>query len=426
MLEKIMESIQEALSVMPLMMLNETDKADLFHFAYELVEYYMEDNLKWMKKPSFHEDLNETILETLQDICENIYNEELEEDLREIVQKASRAYFSQVLPRRSYTKTFVKPRVHREKIGETIEKLRNVLQHEQRTTEWYEDRWNMISASSAWKALGSESQKNSLIYEKCVPLDTTKYASVNVDSPFHWGQKYEPLSILIYEDKYKTTVEDFGCIPHPEFSNIGASPDGINTDPNSSRYGRMVEVKNRFSESVPITGNPKEEYWIQMQQQMNVCNLNECDFLETRFKEYSSSVEFYADGDSFQTTADGKMKGVYLYFQKDNIPYYEYPALNLSEEAYEEWQTATMLAKEEAGYQWISSIYWYLDKFSCVLVFKNKLWFDLALREINDVWSTILKERETGYEHRAPKKQVRKINEPTKNKCLIDFTLLKM
>ena len=32
---------------------------------------------------------------------------------------------------------------------------------------------------------------------------------VNVNTPLHWGQKYEPLSVLIYEDKFNTKVEDF-------------------------------------------------------------------------------------------------------------------------------------------------------------------------------------------------------------------------
>jgi hypothetical protein len=207
---------------------------------------------------------------------------------------------------------------------------------------------------------------------------------------------------------------------------VGASPDGINTDPESTRYGRMVEVKNRFSESVPITGNPKEEYWIQMQMQMNVCDLNECDFLETRFKEYLSSSEFYADGDTFQKTADGKIKGIYLYLQKDGMPHYEYPSLHLSQEEYETWQDKTIEEKGKEGYEWISCIYWYMDKYSCVLVFRNRKWFDLAIQQINDVWETIVKERITGYEHRAPQRRIRKISEPSKANCLIDITQLKL
>ena len=316
--------------------------------------------------------------------------------------------------------------MHIDKISKTIERLRNVPQNEQRTTEWYEDRWNMISASSAWKALSSESYKNSLIYEKCCPLDTSKYATVNVSSPFHWGQKYEPLSVMIYEDKYGTTVEDFGCIPHPDHPNVGASPDGINTDPKSKLYGRMLEVKNRFSESVPITGNPKEEYWIQMQMQMNVCDLNECDFLETRFKEYEGENEFMEDGESFNLTKEEKMKGIYLYFQKNDKPHYEYPPLHLSKLEYEKWEEETMNKMEKEGYEWISRIYWYLDKMSCVLVFRNRKWFEKAILEINELWQTILKERKSGYEHRAPTKRVRKDSGDKKPNCMIDISMLQI
>ena len=80
--------------------------------------------------------------------------------------------------------------------------------------------------------------------------------------------------------------------------------------------------------------------------------------------------------------------------------------------------------KQKEGYIWISYIYWYLDKMSCVLVFRNKIWFEEALVELNKVWETILKERSEGYEHRAPAKRVRKITEPTTTGCLIDIASL--
>ena len=49
---------------------------------------------------------------------------------------------------------------------------------------------------------------------------------------------------------------------------------------------------------------------------MNVCELNECDFLETRFKEYSSSHEFFEDG-TFTTTANGKIEEfIYIFRRK--------------------------------------------------------------------------------------------------------------
>ena len=425
MLEQIMHSIQMAMEEQPLVEIKIQDKDDIMNMVYEFISLYMRDFLLTMQKPNFHTELFESALEHLITNFENIYNEEFEEELRSDIQRACSLYFSNAVPRRSYKKTFEKPRINKEKIQKVVEFLRSVPQNEQRTPAWYQDRWNMISASAAWKALSSDAHKNSLIFEKCTPINTDKFSSVNVNSPFHWGQKYEPLSIIIYEDKYNTTVEDFGCIPHREFKNIGASPDGINTDSNSTRFGRMVEVKNRFSESVPITGNPKEEYWIQMQLQMNVCELNECDFLETRFKEYPTSQEFYQDGNGFEKTVDGKMKGIYIYFQKNGYPHYEYPPLHQTKEEFEKWEEDIIGKKTGEGYEWIKNNYWYLDKYSCVLVFRNKPWFNLAVAKINAVWDIIIKERVTGFEHRAPTKRVRKISE-TKSKCLIQTKHLKV
>ena len=124
--------------------------------------------------------------------------------------------------------------------------------------------------------------KNQLIYEKCQPLQGScdddsdveeSVKMVNVNTTLHWGQKYEPLSVMIYEDDYDTKVEDFGCIQDDQYSFLGASPDGIITDVKSDRYGRMLEIKNIVNRE--IDGIPKKEYWIQMQLQMKVCDLEE-------------------------------------------------------------------------------------------------------------------------------------------------------
>jgi hypothetical protein len=175
-------------------------------------------------------------------------------------------------------------------------------QTQQRTPAWYERRHNMITASAAWKAFGTDAVINQLIYEKCKPFmecgDNTPAAqAVNVDSPLHWGQKYEQLSSAIYQLKNNTLLGEFGCIQHsnPGLSFLGGSPDGINVDEGSPLYGRMVEIKNIVNRD--ITGIPKEEYWIQMQIQMEVCNLPECDFEETKFTEYEDEDAFNADSD---------------------------------------------------------------------------------------------------------------------------------
>ena len=73
--------------------------------------------------------------------------------------------------------------------------LKNLPQPKQRTMEWYEYRHNLLTASSLWKVFGTESNVNSLIYEKCSPLNVEKYNSVNMDSTLHHGNKYEDVSI---------------------------------------------------------------------------------------------------------------------------------------------------------------------------------------------------------------------------------------
>ena len=55
----------------------------------------------------------------------------------------------------------------------------------------------------------------------------------------------------------------------------------------------------------------------------------------------------------------------------------------------------------------IKENYWYLDEFSCVVVKRNKLWFEAAKPKIFEIWDTILKERKEGFEHRAPKKRLK-------------------
>jgi len=57
------------------------------------------------------------------------------------------------------------------------------------------------------------------------------------------------------------------------------------------------------------------------------------------------------------------------------------------------------------GSIWVRTIYWYLDEYSCVLVRRNRLWFEEAVKVLARVWAMIEEERETGYEHRAPMKR---------------------
>ena len=289
----------------------------------------------------------------------------------------------------------------------------------QRTTEWYQFRHKLITASNAYKAFESQAQKNQLIYEKCKPLvidDDTDKRTINVNSPMHWGQKYEPVSVMLYESMYKTKIGDFGCIQHDKWPFIGASPDGINVDPESSRYGRLLEIKNIVNRE--IDGIPKKEYWVQMQLQMETCDLDECDFLECRFVEYKASTthegtseeqEFMMDGDTMQWTQAGERKGIIAYFNReDGNPLYVYMPLTIDTyKEYVEWEINTIKTSQDNGLTWIGNLYWCLAEMSCVLVDRNRRWFNDNIQSLSDIWDIIVRERGTGYEHRASNKKKR-------------------
>ena len=392
----------------------EIDYLDMFDNIYNIVDDYISNNIIKLYDPKYYDNIIIAVFDNLKNAYYNIYNETIEENINLYIQVCFNIYFSKIIPRRSYKTTFVKKITNSQfqYIKKRIEYLSAVPQPEQRTNEWYLFRYNLITASSAWKIFMGDKYTNNLIYEKCTPLDLNKYKSNSTEGPLHWGQKYEPLSVLYYEDKYNTTIDDFGCIKDEQYKFLGASPDGINTDINSSRYGRMLEIKNRYSFSVPITGIPKPEYWIQMQLQMNVCKLNECDFLETRFIEYSNKTDFDHDG-TFNLSSDNKPKGVFIAFIVDTKPVYFYPKFNISKSEYEKWEKN--LFDENKDNTLLSYIYWKLDKVSCVLVAINTVWYDTAVTDIENVWNTIKAERITGYNHRAPKKRVK----TTKYKCLI-------
>lgn len=450
---------------------------ELIESALHLMEEYVLENPSAISEPNFENELLEEIKELFYIQFENeiLESDFVEDDLNQLLEEAFAIYTTTFQPQRSIQqpedddenenneaneehdedneqqnkdKENKEEQQNKDKEAK-IQRLREIPQPVQRTPEWYKFRWNLITASNAWKAFESQSAINQLIFEKCQPLkdftipDTSndEVKMVNTTTTLHWGQKYEPLSVMMYEHMYDSSVEDFGCIQHPRYSFIGASPDGIIIRSNTGRYGRMLEIKNIVNRE--INGIPKKEYWIQMQLQMEVCDLDECDFLETKFVEYPDQSSYmkdsstsFVDGkecNSRVTTADGSYKGIIVHFhKKDGTPYYEYMPLHLWKPSdIAEWEENTIhrYESEPFNYIFIKFIYWKLEKLSCVLVSRNKEWFNQNVHKLENVWKTIEKERISGYEHRAPNRKPKKeysksYSEPSNDVCFLKVVKL--
>ena len=412
--------------------ISDKEQDDLKETIYELIEEFVKKDISEFANPEYlnilSKEITGIIMEALiqASICEGSEIDEIK--LAYFIEHTILDWFQEnvyIYPLRQephmdfniYTtifgqeEEFIRP-VIQTKISELMEK--NTKIPAQRTPEWYQSRHNMITASNLYQIFGSDAVKNRLIYEKCQPISqpVAEPTYVNTELSTHWGVKYEPVSTALYEEWTNTKVDEFGCLPHTRYPFIGASPDGIITDPESPYFGRMLEIKNIVNRE--IDGIPSEAYWTQMQIQMEVCDLEACDFLETRFKEYESEEAFFNE---VNTSRDEKKHGVILYFVKrgEQVPKYQYMPLSvpLHKESIDQWinDQIEIRSNQEIPQYLFKTIYWYLDEYSLITVRRNDSWFQSVVPQITAFWDLIVKERVEGFEHRAPKSRSRTISD---------------
>jgi len=175
---------------------------------------------------------------------------------------------------------------------------------------------------------------------------------------------------------------------------------------------------------------------------METCDLDECDFVESRIKEFDGPESFYEMAEKMRAGDEmEKMMGVMVFLIPRVHIRMELNREEMDDEedmdetvrdAIVEEQVVTVHGQyvtmpfdvsvdRDSIEGWLRDLrvlyphhvlhetyYWILDEWSCVLVKRNRPWFDTALPMIQETWNTIMKERESSdYMHRAPKKKVR-------------------
>lgn len=183
-------------------------------------------------------------------------------------------------------------------VEKEIKRLDQIPYIEQKTPEWLKFRANMISASVAGYCDAFEcgcgmSKEYGQIREKA-GLQSSKSIGWGSASIRH-GMTFEDLSGSLYNIFNGLTSKEYGILPDDKYPCIGASPDGIVIDVNDRenwqslrKLGRMREIKNPTSRL--INQRVPETYYWQMTQQMYVCRLPMCDFIQTSFAYPNSST----------------------------------------------------------------------------------------------------------------------------------------
>jgi putative phage-type endonuclease len=292
----------------------------------------------------------------------------------------------------SYVKNRMVHRLEQQRILKTIqENPKNYVQ--QRSTEWFKLREDLISASDLYCAVGSLDKStrgdNKQLYKKKCGYETQDF--VNSPAVLH-GVKFEKVACDIYATMTKTTVFDFGLIQHPTYSFIGASPDGITED------GVMLEIKSPYSRIIHRGTGVPPEYYLQIQGQLEVCDLDECDYFECSFKLYPNVGGFDQDvDDSNMYTRDLMEKGILITFYDNQVQKtdYLYSDIYISDKEKKEWLDTTLNTLRKDLTKTITSVeYWRKDYQNTIRVYRNKKEFqEIILPRVQEVWDNILRYR---------------------------------
>jgi hypothetical protein len=173
--------------------------------------------------------------------------------------------------------------------------LLTATQVEQRTESWYAEKREVLTASEIGALWKGPRTRAALVLEKAStepPFINTRLATTRKETrATDWGIRYEPIVKQILEKELRCSISELGRIRHrnPSYK-VGASPDGLITVAEDKELiGRLVEIKCPISRIIKSDTVPVD-YWYQMQLQMEVCDIDVCEFVEVKFEEEKEDI----------------------------------------------------------------------------------------------------------------------------------------
>jgi hypothetical protein len=261
------------------------------------------------------------------------------------------------------------------------ESLLTVRQVEQRTEQWYNEMKVLLTASELGTLFKSPRARGQLVLSKASSEPpAARAAPIPIDSslmsPFDWGIRFEDVIKQLYEWKHAgTKIHDVGRLYHPTLERCAASPDGVVLG-QGPKAGRLIEIKCPVTREIGL--EIPQEYYAQMQQQLEVCNLAECDYVEAKLRAaYSSPAPMAFEGPALAS-------GIILRVEKTDDEYrtksqYIYGDVNGGD------------PKVPEGWHVIERIPWDLMGWHQVTVKRNAEWWADALERINRFWVDVEK-----------------------------------
>lgn len=307
-----------------------------------------------------------------------------------------------------------------ERLQKVLKDLMAIEYPEQRSEAWYKLRDGKITASDGGTVIGCNKHEPQFKFI----MKKVFGAPFNNNEFCYHGKKYERIATSIYEYRMNLTTIEFGLVGHPKYSFLGASPDGIvgmykMDGKHLTKYvGRMLEIKCPLIRKIKMEGEILDHivpiyYWVQVQLQLQCCDLDECDFWQCELSEYKSREEFIQDTDPvepFRSRKSGFEKGCVIqliphsrYNDVKDGKYYDViydcasfiypPKIEMSPNDIDRWIVETYeKVRNDPQYKDVyidKVIYWRLDKSNSTTLLRDDKWFAENLPTYDKMWKYV-------------------------------------
>lgn len=248
----------------------------------------------------------------------------------------------------------------------------------QKSPEWLGLRKNFITASNVYKLFDKKGES----YVEYLKEKISGISSFKGNDATNFGEIFEPVAREVYTYLSGEYVEEFGLITNKDLPYCAVSPDGV------TESDRLLEIKCPYTRK--ITGAVPNAYYHQIQLQLAVCDCDECDFFECKFRpisedEYKAKLEILQGTSNFMCLCQTSNFNVECYMNGhpntiknlstfsryiDTNSLYHKILTNIPQNAY--WLKNT------------SPLYYELELVSLQTVPRNSQWLDIHRKDLNE------------------------------------------
>lgn len=269
-----------------------------------------------------------------------------------------------------------------------ISALKQRPQIVQRSEEWFAHFGKTLTASEFSAILSPTKKRTDLLRSKShPPTDCIAFrhaCPTEQLTPTGWGIRFEPVVKQILEHNFKWSIYEPGRLTHLTNLYLAASPDGIvEASENPEALGRLVEIKCPYSRKIGV--EIPSDYWIQMQIQMEVTDLDECEYVECEFLSPKPGQDTPVDLSGCLYTGN-------ISLLKQDVPegqpfvyQYVYGSIGSND-----------MPTIPKGYCLVETIPWGLKAWHRKTVIRDRTWYAATIPWQDQFWSDVEEAKRTG------------------------------